>query len=50
MCQLEGFVSNGYPYELFHLDMERIGILPKRKPAKIIEFEKNLENNRGAAD
>ena len=34
ICQPEGFDAYGYPYELFHLDMERIGILPKRKPAK----------------
>ncbi len=38
ICQPEGFEAFGYPFELFHLDMERIGILPKRKPAKVIDF------------
>lgn len=37
--QLEGFDAYGYPKEFFRLDMERIGILPKRKPAKIIKFD-----------
>lgn len=39
ICQPEGFDAYGYPREFFHLDMERIGISPKRKPAKIIDFE-----------
>ncbi len=32
------------PFELFHLDMERIGIVPKRAPAKIIDFRAHIEN------
>ena len=39
ICKPEGFDAYGYPCELFHLDMERIGILPKRKPAKVIDFQ-----------
>ena len=35
---------NGHPFELFHLDMERIGIVPKRAPAKIIDFRAHIEN------
>lgn len=42
ICQPEGFDAYGYPFELFHLDMERIGIVPKRKPAKIIDFQANV--------
>ena len=38
ICQPEGFDAYGYPSELFKLDMERLGIIPKRKPAKIIDF------------
>ncbi len=30
ICQPEGFEAYGYPYELFRLDMERIGIAPKK--------------------
>ena len=33
ICQPEGFDAYGYPSELFKLDMERLGIIPKRKPA-----------------
>ena len=29
---------------MFHLDMERIGIVPKRAPAKIIDFRAHIEN------
>ena len=36
ICQPEGFDAYGYPSELFKLDMERIGIVPKRNPAKTI--------------
>ena len=36
ICQPEGFDAYGYPSELFKLDMERLGIISKRKPAKII--------------
>lgn len=39
ICQPEGFGAYGYPCELFRLAMERIGILPKRKPAKVIDFQ-----------
>lgn len=38
ICTPPGFDAFGYPVELFHLDMERLGIGAKRKPAKIIEF------------
>lgn len=39
ICQPEGFDAYGYPKEFFKLDMEKIGILPKRKPGKIIKFD-----------
>lgn len=39
-----GFDAYGHPFELFHLDMERIGIVPKRAPAKIIDFRAHIEN------
>lgn len=38
-CRAEGFDAYGYPREFFRLDMERIGIAVKRKPAKIIQFD-----------
>lgn len=50
ICQPEGFNAFGYPFELFHLDMERIGILPKRKPAKIIDFQEYMENKKNTID
>lgn len=50
ICKPEGFDAYGYPYELFHLDMERIGISVKRSPAKIIDFETYLKNECGTAD
>lgn len=50
MCQPEGFNAFGYPFELFHLDMERIGILPKRRPAKIIDFQAYMENKHNTID
>lgn len=40
ICTPPGFDAYGYPVELFRLDMERLGIGVKRKPAKIIEFPK----------
>ena len=39
ICQPDGFDAYGYPRELFKLDMERLGIVPKRKPAKVIDFK-----------
>lgn len=45
ICQPEGFDAYGYPSELFKLDMERLGFVPKRKPAKIIDFNQYIENN-----
>lgn len=33
ICQPEGFDAYGYPSELFKLNMERLGIAAKRKPA-----------------
>ena len=47
ICQPEGFDAYGYPSELFKLDMERLGIVAKRKPAKVIDFAQYIENNRG---
>ena len=47
ICQPEGFDAYGYPNELFKLDMERLGIATKRKPAKVIDFAQYIENNRG---
>ena len=46
ICQPEGFDAYGYPSELFKLDMERLGIISKRKPAKIIDFNKYIDTNR----
>lgn len=45
ICQPEGFEVYGYPSELFKLDMERLGIVPKRKPAKVIDFTKFMDTN-----
>ena len=50
ICQPEGFDAYGYPSELFKLDMERIGIVSKRKPAKVIDFSQYIGNNRGTTD
>lgn len=47
ICQPLGFDAYGYPYELFHLDMERSGVAPRRKPARIIKFEDCLRNGSG---
>lgn len=38
-CKAEGFDAYGYPQEFFKLDMERIGIVGKRKKAKVIRME-----------
>ena len=46
ICQPEGFDAYGYPSELFKLDMERLGIISKRKSAKIIDFTKYIDTNR----
>lgn len=45
VCRLEGFDGCGYPSEFFELDMERLGIVNKRKSAKIIDFNQYKENN-----
>ena len=50
ICQPEGFDAYGYPSELFKLDMERLGIAAKRKPAKVIDFAQYIKNNRGTND
>ena len=50
ICQPEGFDAYGYPSELFKLDMERIGIVSKRKPAKVIDFSHYIGNNLGTTD
>lgn len=46
ICQPEGFDAYGYPSELFKLDMERLGIIPKRKPAKRIDFTRYIDTIR----
>ena len=46
ICQPEGFDAYGYPSELFKLDMERLGIAAKRKPAKVINFTRYIDTNR----
>ena len=46
ICQPEGFDAYGYPSELFKLDMERLGIISKRKSAKIIDFTRYIDTNR----
>ena len=33
-----------------NLDMERIGIVSKRKPAKVIDFSQYIGNNLGTTD
>ena len=43
-------IGDGYPSELFKLDMERLGIATKRKPAKVIDSAQYIENNRGTND
>ena len=43
VCHPEGFDAYGYPSEFFKLDMERLGIIPKRKPAKVIDFKQSVE-------
>ena len=50
ICQPEGFDAYGYPSELFKLDMERLGIAAKRKPAKVIDIAQYIENNRDTND
>ena len=50
MIGKQGFNAYGYPRELFKLDMERLGIAAKRKPAKVIDFAQYIENNRGTND
>ena len=48
ICQPEGFDAYGYPSELFKLDMERLGIIPKRKPAKRIDVTRYIDTIRSA--
>ena len=48
ICQPEGLDAYGYPSELFKLDMERLGIIPKRKPAKVIDFTRYIDTNRSS--
>ena len=48
ICQPEGFDAYGYPSELFKLDMERLGIAAKRKPAKVIHFTRYIDINRSS--
>ena len=50
ICQPEGFDAYGYPSELFKLDMERIGIVSKKSPAKVNDFSQYIGNNRGTTD
>ena len=48
ICLSEGFDAYGYPNELFKLDMERLGIAAKRKPAKVIHFTRYIDTNRSS--
>lgn len=48
ICQPEGFDAYGYPSELFKLDMERLRIAAKRKPAKVIDFTRYIDTNRSS--
>lgn len=48
ICLPEGFDAYGYPSELFKLDMERLGIAAKRKPAKVIHFTRYIDTNRSS--
>jgi len=48
ICQPEGSDAYGYPNELFKLDMERLGIATKRKPAKVIDFTRYIDTNRSS--
>ena len=47
ICRPAGFDTPGYPSEFFKLDLERLGIVSKRKSSKIIDFNQYIENNRG---
>lgn len=38
-CKAEGFDAYGYPQEFFKPNMERLGIVGKRKKAKVIRME-----------
>lgn len=35
---------------LFKVDMERLGIVPKRKPVKVIDFTQYTEKKRGTTN
>ena len=48
ICLPEGFEAYGYASELFKLDMERLGIAAKRKPAKVIHFTRYIDTNRSS--
>ena len=48
ICQPEGFDAYGYPNELFKLDMERLEIATKRKPARVIDFTRYIDTNRSS--
>ena len=50
VCQPEGFDTYEYPSELFKLDMERLGIVAKRKTEKVIDFSQYIESKRGTND
>ncbi len=50
ICKPEGFEAYGYPFELFKLDMERLGIIQQRKPAKVIDFNRYIEKNQDVTD
>ena len=45
ICRPAGFDTAGYPSEFFKLDMERLGIVSKRKSSKIMDFNRYIENN-----
>lgn len=46
ICQPDGFNAYGRAHDFFRSDMERLGIIAKRKPAKIIDFKMHLEHKR----
>lgn len=43
ICCPPGFGAYGLPDELFYRDMQRLGIVGKKKPAKVIDFMKYKE-------
>jgi len=44
ICCPPGFDECGLPYELFYMDMKRLGIVGKKQPTKVIDFMKYKKN------